>query len=122
VPHVAVALADGATPQDVCAAALHAAHLRRCVVERIEGPLGGGASGSGSSSIDEARNGTPAERRAALEVAALSAEELEQCAAEAGRRARRDAKRFMRDVTAAGWKTQRLLLSPSERTGYSLQP
>jgi hypothetical protein len=123
VPHLAVALADRASPQDVCTAILHAAHLRRCVVERLEAPDGGGRAGGGGGGGggSGSTEGTLAERRAAMKVAELTLGEVEQCSAEAGRRARREAKRFLKEVSAAGWQTQRLLLSPTERTGYSLQ-
>ncbi|GBF91115.1 hypothetical protein Rsub_04784 [Raphidocelis subcapitata] len=140
VPHVAISLAEGATPQDVATAALHAAYLRRCVVERLEelrGQSGQSGSGDGRSGGSNGQSGgggggggggDPArqrelerQRRAAAEVGSLAPQELERCVEEAGRRARRHAKRFFGDVVSAGWQTQRLLLSPTERAGYALQ-
>jgi hypothetical protein len=134
VPHIAISLAEGATTQDVATAALHAAYLRRCVVERLEdlrGQSGQSKCGAVQSGAGEGQPGAGCDaagqrelarqRRAALEVGSLGREELDKCVEEAGRRARRHAKRFLGDVVAAGWQTSRLLLSPTERAGYALQ-
>jgi len=52
----------------------------------------------------------------------LSEKELESLALGAHRRATRDAKRFVKEVSAAGWKVDPFLLSTTEKEGYILMP
>ncbi len=137
MPHVAVALQEGATTHDVCRALLHAAFLRRCVMERLDhrwvrraaadsGSSSKGSGSSGSGTDDGGAEPTQREQRrrahaAVAGVAGLSDEEMEKCIEESRRMAQKGVKRFVAEVTNGGWKTGNLLLSPVERTGYALQ-
>ncbi|KAI8472022.1 MAG: vitamin B6 photo-protection and homoeostasis-domain-containing protein [Monoraphidium minutum] len=130
VLHITVALEEGAPPRVACTAVLHAAYLRRRVLDALERRAalppppppppahdgGDGRGGGGGGRAARAR-----QRAAAAAVGGLPVEELERCAAEARALARRHGRRFFEDITAAGWGTRRMLLSPVEAAGYQLQ-
>ena len=91
---------------------------------------GGGSDGSASSEDADGAAAAARARRlerryeaaaAALRAAPLPHDEMEALVSEAGRAAKREVSRFAAAAAAAGWRTDAVLLSPEERSGYCLQ-
>jgi hypothetical protein len=118
---ISVCLMDDVSPQDVLAAVLEAAHLRRQLRRREAGGQAGCCCGSGSCG-----QGAGCSCGAAAAAAGggdalprLSPQQLQQAQAESRRFAQRNAGAFLSKVAAAGWQTRRVLLNTDEKQGFT---